>query len=170
MPNARHPACRSRPGLSARVDCRPFVQQQLVQQLRRAVHERRGPGPDGEALTPCGWDQPVIRVDDITSQKNRAACKYQCGDMPAASLGPSIPIDVEMPIDNIVVVMMENHSFDSYLGHLNAYAHRTDIESADAGATDSTVDGGTAPWTHALHECSAPGTTRASSTSSRSGT
>jgi len=114
-----------------------------------------GLGPDGQALTPCAWDTPVTRVDDGTSTTNRAACKYQRGDMPAATLGPSIPIDEEMPIDNIVVVMMENHSFDSYLGHLNQYAHRTDIESAAANASNPTVDGGTAPWTHAPHPCSA---------------
>ena len=114
-----------------------------------------GLGPDGEALTPCAWDQPVTRTDDKTSKANRAECKYQRGDMPAATLGPSIPIDQDMPIDNIVVVMMENHSFDSYLGHLNAYAHRTDIESAPANASNPTVDGGVAPWTHAAHECSA---------------
>src|SRR6516162_11474253 len=91
-----------------------------------------GLGPDGEALTPCAWDQPVTRVSDSTSTANRGMCKYQRGDMPAATLGPSIPIDQDIPIDNIVVVMMENHSFDSYLGHLNEYAHRTDIESAPA--------------------------------------
>ena len=90
---------------------------------------------DGGVLTPCAWDQSVTRVDDTTSQAQRAACAYGRGDMPAATLGPSIPIDSDMPIDNIVVVMMENHSFDSYLGHLNQYASRTDIESADAGAT-----------------------------------
>jgi phospholipase C len=114
-----------------------------------------GLAPDGQALTPCAWDQSVTRVSDSTSATNRAACTYKRGDMPAATLGPSIPIDQDMPIDNIVVVMMENHSFDSYLGHLNAYAHRTDIESAEAGASNPTVDGGTAPWTHGPHPCSA---------------
>jgi phospholipase C len=114
-----------------------------------------GLDPDGEALTPCAWDQPVTRVSDGTSTTNRAACKYQRGDMPAATLGPSIPIDQDIPIDNIVVVMMENHSFDSYLGHLNAYAHRTDIESAPASASNPTVDGGTAPWIHGPHPCAA---------------
>lgn len=114
-----------------------------------------GLSPDGQALTPCAWDQPVTRVDDGTSTSGRAACKYKRGDMPAATLGPSIPIDDDMPIENIVVVMMENHSFDSYLGHLNQYAHRTDIESADANASNPTADGGTAPWTHGPHPCSA---------------
>ena len=109
---------------------------------------------DGGVLTPCAWDQPVTRPDDTTAQMQRAACAYNRGDMPAATLGPGTPIDTDIPIDNIVVVVMENHSFDSYLGHLNQYANRTDIESADAGATNPGVDGGPVPWAHAPHPCS----------------
>jgi phospholipase C len=59
-----------------------------------------------------------------------------------------------MPIDNIVVVMMENPSFDSYLGHLNKFANRTDIESAPDTATNPGPEGGTVPWQHAAHLCS----------------
>jgi phospholipase C len=110
-------------------------------------------GDDGAVPTPPQWDQPVTRPDDNTANSGRAACQYQRGDMPAATLGPSFPIDADMPIENIVVVMMENHSFDSYLGHLNAYANRTDIESAPADAGNPGVDGGTVPWQHAQHLC-----------------
>lgn len=109
---------------------------------------------EGGVLTPCAWDQPVTRPDDTTAQAQRTACAYTRGDMPAATLGPSTPIDTDIPIENIVVVVMENHSFDSYLGHLNQYANRTDIESADAGATNPGVDGGPVPWVHAPHPCS----------------
>ena len=110
---------------------------------------------DGGVLTPCAWDQPVTQPDDTTAATDRTACKYVRGDMPAATLGPSTPLDTHIPIDNFVVVMMENHSFDSYLGHLNKFAMRTDIESADAGATNPDVDGAAVPWVHAPHPCSA---------------
>ena len=113
-----------------------------------------GFAPDGEVLTPCAWNVPVTQVSDTTSTAGRAACSYKRGDMPAATLGPTA-LPATMPIDNIVVVMMENHSFDSYLGHLNQYAKRTDIESAAAGASNPNVDGGAVPWQHAAHECSA---------------
>jgi phospholipase C len=93
-------------------------------------------GDDGAVPTPPAWDQPVTRPDDPTASGGRAACQYKRGDMPAATLGPGIPIDADMPIDNIVVVMMENHSFDSYLGHLNKFANRTDIESAPDTASN----------------------------------
>ncbi len=112
-------------------------------------------GEDGEVLTPCAWDQPVTQPDDNTASAGRAACQYARGDMPAATLGPTLLPDVPIPIDNIVVVMMENHSFDSYLGHLNQFANRTDIESADAGATNPDVDGAAVPWVHAAHPCTA---------------
>jgi phospholipase C len=111
--------------------------------------------PDGEVATPCAWNASVTRPDESTAQSSRAACAYGRGDMPAATLGPSFPVGTDMPIDNIVVLMMENHSFDSYLGHLNQYANRTDVESAPASASNPGVDGGTVPWTHAPHPCSA---------------
>jgi phospholipase C len=112
-------------------------------------------GDDGGVLTPCAWDQPVTQPDDNTASAGRAACQYVRGDMPAATLGPSTPLDTDIPIDNVVVVMMENHSFDSYLGHLNQFANRTDIESADAGSTNPDVDGSAVPWIHAAHPCTA---------------
>ena len=111
-------------------------------------------GDDGSVPTPAAWDQPVTRPDDSTATSDRAACTYKRGDMPAATLGTSTPVDTDIPIDNIVVVMMENHSFDSYLGHLNQFANRTDIESADAGTTNPDVDGAAVPWAHAPHPCS----------------
>ena len=111
-----------------------------------------GLGPDGEVLTPCSWDKAVTQPSDSTATSDRAACKFKRGDMPESTLGPTTwPADI--PIDNIVVLMMENHSFDSYLGHLNAYGHRTDIESAPATATNPDVDGGAVPWVHAQHLC-----------------
>ncbi|MGD0526699.1 MAG: alkaline phosphatase family protein [Polyangiaceae bacterium] len=113
-------------------------------------------GDDGpNVLTPCAWDQPVTQPSDDAATAGRAACMYTRGAMPESTLGPSTPLDDSIPIDNIVVVMMENHSFDSYLGHLNQYANRTDIESADAGATNPDVDGAAVPWIHAPHPCSA---------------
>ncbi|HEY8090640.1 MAG TPA: alkaline phosphatase family protein, partial [Polyangiaceae bacterium] len=110
-------------------------------------------GDDGAVPTPTAWDQPVTRPDDTTADTGRASCQFKRGDMPAATLGTSTPIDTDIPIANIVVVMMENHSFDSYLGHLNQYANRSDVESAPADAGNPGVDGGTVPWQHAQHLC-----------------
>jgi phospholipase C len=112
-----------------------------------------GLGPDGEVLTPCAWDTAVTQPSESTAQADRAACKFKRGDMPQATLGASeFPADI--PIDNVVVLMMENHSFDSYLGHLNQFASRTDVESAQADAGNPGADGGNVPWQHAAHLCS----------------
>jgi phospholipase C len=113
-----------------------------------------GFAPDGAVLTPCAWETPVTQVTDTASAAGRAACTYKRGDMPAATLGPT-DLPANIPIDNIVVVMMENHSFDSYLGHINQYGNRSDVEVADAGASNPDVDGAVVPWQHAAHECSA---------------
>lgn len=109
---------------------------------------------DGAVLTPCAWDQPVTQPSDKTAAAARGSCTYKRGDLPQATLGPAA-LPADMPIDNIVVVMMENHSFDSYLGHLNEYARRSDVEEADAGASNPAADGGAVPWTHAAHLCTA---------------
>jgi phospholipase C len=83
----------------------------------------------------------------------RAACTFQRGAHPADTLDPGTPLGSAMPIDHIVVVMMENHSFDNYLGHLNQYAHRTDVESAPDTANNVDSHGRTVPYAHADHLC-----------------
>jgi len=103
--------------------------------------------------TPSSWDQPVTRPDDQTALQQRAACAYVRGDMPAATLGTSTPVDTQIPITNVVVLMMENHSFDNYFGQLDKAQNRTDVECPDGGDTNPTTDGGLAPYVHAPHLC-----------------
>jgi phospholipase C len=94
------------------------------------------------------------RVADNVAETDRASCKFARGAMPVQTFGASTPIGPEIPINNIVVVMMENHSFDNYLGHLNEYGNRTDVESAPANASNPDTVGGPQPWMHAPHLCS----------------
>src|SRR6185312_6754244 len=107
--------------------------------------------------TPASWDAPVTRPDDQTAAQGRSACTFKRGDMPAATLGTSTPVDKDIPITNVIVVMMENHSFDNYFGQLNKAQGRTDVEDPDGGDTNTITasDGGTtvAPYTHAPHLC-----------------
>jgi phospholipase C len=107
-------------------------------------------GSDSSDLlpTPPAWDQPVTRPTDPAAAMGRANCQFARGDMPAKTLGTSTPIDMDIPIENIVIVMMENRSFDSMFGHLNEYGNRTDVEEPPAGASNPTnaaggTDGGT---------------------------
>jgi phospholipase C len=107
--------------------------------------------------TPAAWDAPVTRPSDTAALAGRAACMYGRGDMPAATLGTSTPVDTGIPIENVIIVMKENHSFDNYFGHLNEYANRTDIEEAPAGASNPEQVGVTGspthPYQHAPHLC-----------------
>ncbi len=137
---------------------------------------------DTRPPTPPDWDRAVTRPDDTTAAADRAACKFKRGDLPAETLGTSTPVDKDIPIDTVVVLVMENHSFDNYFGQLGKYLNRSDIESPPPGAsnpaiagqgsdagTDAGDDGGsgdggatdggdggapqTFPYTHASHLC-----------------
>jgi phospholipase C len=110
-------------------------------------------GDDAEIPTPPQWDAPVTRPDDATANAGRAACMYTRGAMPAATLGTSTPVDTDIPIDTVVVIMMENHSFDSYFGHLGKFANNPNIESAPDNATNLDTSGKPQPYTHAPHFC-----------------
>ncbi len=86
--------------------------------------------------TPPAWDQPVTRPTDTGAASGRSQCKFTRGAMPAATLGSSTPVDTDIPIKNIVVVMMENRSFDSMFGHLNEYGKRSDVQEPPPGASN----------------------------------
>ena len=108
---------------------------------------------DDRPPTPPEWDRPVTRPDDTTAATSRASCTYVRGALPAETLGASTPVDADIPIQNVVVLMQENRSFDSYYGHLAKYAKRTDIESAPEDSSNPDTKGVKQPWHHAPHLC-----------------
>jgi phospholipase C len=112
---------------------------------------------DTRPPTPPEWDRAVTRVDEATAAKDRASCKFTRGAMPAETLGKEIPVDKDIPIETIVLLMQENRSFDHYYGHLGKYANRTDIESAPENATNpqktGPSPGATIPWKRGEHLC-----------------
>ncbi len=102
-----------------------------------------GPPPDSseadlqKADAPPQWDAPVERpANEAAAADARKACKFTKGAMPAATLGREVRIDRDIPIKNIVVLMQENRSFDSYFGHLAKFTGRSDIESAPEAAAN----------------------------------
>ncbi len=98
-----------------------------------------------------------VRPDDQTAAASRAACRYARGALPAQTLGTSAPLGTDIPIDTIVVLMLENRSFDSYFSHLGKYAKRSDIESAPDTTTNPDKTGPNPgalhPYVHAPHLC-----------------
>jgi phospholipase C len=115
------------------------------------------PDADSRPPTPAEWDRAVTRTDEATAVKDRAGCKFGRGAMPAETLGREIPVDKDMPIDTIVLLMQENRSFDHYYGHLGRYANRSDIESAPENATNpqktGPSPGAQVPWKRGEHLC-----------------
>ena len=68
-----------------------------------------GPPPGPEE-----WNREVTPPSDSEADSSRQACNYTAGMLPAETQGASHPNGDEIPIDHIVVVMMENRSFDHY--------------------------------------------------------
>ena len=95
-----------------------------------------GPAPEDAGYgytTPHVWDQPVPRPSDDAGAAARASCAFARGACQRRRSGRARRSTREIPIDNIVVVMMENRSFDSMFGHLNEYGNRTDVEEPPRG-------------------------------------
>ena len=110
------------------------------------------------AVAPPSWDAPVERPEsEAVAEAARQGCKFTKGAMPAATLGRELPVDRDIPIKNIVVLMQENRSFDSYYGHLAKFAGRDDIESAPEDATNpestAAADSPRHPYQHAPDLC-----------------
>jgi phospholipase C len=106
--------------------------------------------------TPAAWNAKTPRPSsDSAATAARAACAFKRGDMPAATVNPSFPLDAENPIQNIVVLMQENRSFDSYFSHLYKYAGKTaaDISSAPDDTTNPNSVGQPEPYQHAPQLC-----------------
>ena len=125
----------------------------------------RSPGfaPAGDGGADAGatgdasdWDRVVTRPADDAATAGRAACTYGRGALPAETLGPSVPLDEDIPIENIVVLMQENRSFDSYFGHLDQYTGRNDIESAPDDAANPEIVGAANPTLHPFVHAPAP--------------
>jgi len=134
---------------------------------------------DASYPIPCSWNATHTRPTDTAAAASRASCTFARGAMPAETVGPTTSLDTEIPVEHVVVLMQENRSFDSYLGHLAKYEAgkgiTNTIESApdtasnppypvgmldggagasDGGGADGGADGGTSfPYTHAPQLC-----------------
>jgi phospholipase C len=62
--------------------------------------------------TSCGDDAPSSEH----YAEQRKACTFERGALPAETLGTSVPLGDQIPIDHFVMLMQENRSFDHYFG------------------------------------------------------
>ena len=84
----------------------------------------------------------------------RLACQFGAGALPEDTLGAEVPKGAAIPIDHIVVLMQENHSFDNYFGRLPA-AGRRDVDGLPADASNPDTDGTPVPVFHQDRYCTA---------------
>ncbi|HEY4158765.1 MAG TPA: alkaline phosphatase family protein, partial [Polyangiaceae bacterium] len=96
---------------------------------------------------------PTCRVDG-GAEASRDACSFHAGALAADTFDTCAKIGDAMPIQHIVVLMMENRSFDHYFGHLPGNG-QDDVDVATPDASNpSAIDGEAAiPWHHADSLC-----------------
>jgi phospholipase C len=93
----------------------------------------------------CSRDQGPrsnLTVDEAASA--RQDCQFGAGTLPGVSLAKNATIGTDMPIDTIVVLMLENRSFDHMLQNLPAFG-QPDAEVAPAGAFNPDEDAAMTP-------------------------
>src|SRR5262249_18347810 len=110
--------------------------------------------PDGgdEYLVP----PPITRTKAETElAPARTACTFKAGAWPAETLGTEDPVDSDIPINPVIVIMQENRSFDRYLGRLVAqnYYQAGDFSEGDGGvgsgfSHSDQIDGPPAGWSN----------------------
>ncbi len=107
-------------------------------------------------------NSPAAPVD--ATEATRKACGFDVGSLASETQGPSAPDATKIPIDTIVVIMMENRSFDHYFQDLpnnpgwtrgdgGATASPTSVDVAPAGAANPGIDGTPVPLAHGTQLC-----------------
>lgn len=97
--------------------------------------------PPPEVLPgPVEWNRDVVPPADTEASTARLACDYAAGALPAETQGDSRPYGNEIPVDNIVVLMMENRSFDHYFQKLPE-AGQPDVDVAPENYTNPDANG-----------------------------
>jgi phospholipase C len=67
---------------------------------------------------------PITRTQtEAQLTERRRSCEFGAGAWPAETLGTEMPVDQDIPINHVIVIMQENRSFDHYLGRLVAQGY-----------------------------------------------
>jgi len=101
----------------------------------------------------CGGGGHAASQTDSQSQA-RLACQFKAGALPEDTLGATVPRGAEIPLDHIVVLMQENHSFDNYFGRLPAFGQRS-VDGLPAQASNPDAHGARVPSFHQESYCTA---------------
>ncbi len=97
------------------------------------------PAPTGALPGPEEWNRKVVAPTDEVARETRAACGYRKGSLPAETQGESRPYGKEIPVDHVIVAMMENRSFDHYFQKIREAG--VDADVAPEGYTNPDPNG-----------------------------
>jgi hypothetical protein len=82
---------------------------------------------------------------------DRKACTFTSGSTTTQTVGPDVPHGDALPFEHIVVLMMENRSFDHYFSKLPEYGV-TDVDVADDTYTNLDPDANPPSPVQRFHE------------------
>ncbi len=105
------------------------------------------PEPEKPLPGPEEWNREVTPPADAEAAEQRLACGYKAGMLPAETQGKSQPNGKDIPVEHVLVMMMENRSFDHYFQKLPEYG-QPDVEVAPADFSNPGPDGEPVPIFH----------------------
>ena len=108
----------------------------------------------GTDATDVPTDRMFVRPPPITRTEpesvlatRRQGCTFGAGSWPGETLGTEMPVGDDIPIDHVLVLMLENRSFDSYYARLPQNG-QTDVEVPPANWSNPNAGGTAVPHTH----------------------
>lgn len=85
------------------------------------------------------------RPSDAEAQAARAACAFSAGALATDTLGASDRVGDAIPVEHVIVLMMENRSFDHYFSKLPEYG-QPDATVATESFVNADATGATVAW------------------------
>ncbi len=94
-------------------------------------------------MSPAWWNKKVTPPADADAASTRAACGFKKDALPASTQGKSFPMGDQIPVDTIVIMMLENRSFDHSVQ--DAPSAGIDVEVAPADFANPDPDAVSVP-------------------------
>jgi phospholipase C len=106
----------------------------------------------GCSSSKSSYSGPRSTLDEAGALAARQACMFKAGDPAGITVAKDAKLGAEIPIDTIVVLMMENRSFDHLLSNLPSYG-QSDVEVASSSASNPDSQGNAVPFHHETSYC-----------------